>query len=111
MEDKNFTFKFNKNEINFSLRGDGFGTMVNATEMCKPFNKQPSDWLRQKSSKELIDALISVRGIPRTQLVVVIQGNFSDGRSQGTWIHEDLAIHLAQWCNPLFGVVIELKRF
>lgn len=43
MEDKNFIFKFDNNEINFSLRGDGNGTMINATEMAKPFGKLFAD--------------------------------------------------------------------
>lgn len=25
---------------------------------------------------------------------------------QGTWVHPDLAIHLAQWCSPQFGLAV-----
>lgn len=66
MEDRSFIFKFDNNEINFSLRGDGKGTMINATEMAKPFGKLFADWYRQKSTKEFLKALESVMGIPIT---------------------------------------------
>jgi hypothetical protein len=26
--------------------------------------------------------------------------------TQGTWVHPDIAIHLAQWCNPRFAVQV-----
>lgn len=104
MEDKNFIFKFDNNEINFSLRGDGNGTMINATEMAKPFGKLFADWYRQKSTKEFLKALESDMGIPISQLVVVIKGNYGNGIKQGTWLHEDVALEFARWLNPIFAI-------
>jgi hypothetical protein len=43
-------------------------------------------------------------GIPTTEIVHSIQGG--DFRLQGTWIHPQLAIHLAQWCSAAFAVQV-----
>ena len=59
---------------------------LNATEMAKPFGKQPSDWTKTKQSKEFIYSLSAVRNIIGTDLIVVSQG----GNSQGTCMHEDV---------------------
>jgi len=74
--------------------------MVNATEMARAFSKQPSDWFRQSSSKEFIDSLSFVRGIPVTELVTIKQG----GNIQGTWMHEDVALEFARWLSPEFAI-------
>lgn len=102
MEDRSFIFKFDNNEINFSLRGDGKGTMINATEMAKPFGKLFADWYRQKSTKEFLKALESVMGIPITDLIVKIQGGVP--KFQGTWLHENVALEFARWLNPMFSI-------
>lgn len=74
--------------------------MVNATEMAKPFGKSTKDWLRLKSTKDLIDTLSAVRQISLTGLVFVNQG----GGSQGTWMHEDVAMEFARWLSPKFAI-------
>lgn len=38
------------------------------------------------------------------ELLVVKQGSPEFGG--GTWIHPDLAIQLAQWCNKLFAIQV-----
>lgn len=94
---KNEIFNYNGNPITFQI---GEATMVNATEMAKPFGKQPSDWTKTKSSQEFIDSLSIVRNILRTDLMRVVQG----GSMQGTWMHEDVAIEFARWLSPAFGI-------
>lgn len=88
-------FKYNGSPVTFQL---GESTMVNATEMAKPFGKRANDWLTNNQTKELISSLSSVTGIPATGLVIVKQG----GNIQGTWLHEDLALVFAQWLSPQF---------
>ena len=76
----------------------GENTMINATQMAKPFNKRTNDWLSLKQTNELILSLSAKTGIPATGLVIVNQG----GNNQGTWLYEDLALIFAQWLSPDF---------
>lgn len=105
----NQVFNYNGSPISFNT---GEVTMVNATEMAKPFKKLAADWTRQKSAKEFIASLSAVRGIPITDLVKVLQG----GNVQGTWMHEDVALEFARWLSPEFAIwcndrIKELMRF
>lgn len=96
----NKVFSYENNPITFQL---GEATMVNATEMAKPFGKVPKDWLRTTPSKEFIEQLASVRHICPSQLVVVNKGN-STTFKQGTWLHEDVALEFARWLSPAFAI-------
>ncbi len=103
-------FAYQGEQISFQ-RGNCI--MVNATEMAKPFKKQPSDWLRLKQTNEFINAIASVRGIPRTALIQVVRGGNGE---QGTWFHEDVAIEYARWLNPQIAIwcndrIKELMRY
>ncbi|MBN2634934.1 MAG: KilA-N domain-containing protein, partial [Prolixibacteraceae bacterium] len=80
--------------ITFNVGNDG--TMVNATEMAKPFGKKVKDWLRLDSTKELIEVFRERQILP-SQLVNVQHG-------VGTWLHEDLAMIFAQWLSPRFYI-------
>lgn len=75
--------------------------MVNATEMAKPFGKLAKDWLSNKSTKEFLSTLSSVRTIPLTALVEIKQGG---NKEQGTWMHEDVAMEFARWLSPAFAI-------
>lgn len=75
--------------------------MVNATEMAKPFGKLAKDWLSNKSTKEFLSTLSSVRTIPLTDLVEIKQGG---NKEQGTWMHEDVALEFARWLSPAFAI-------
>lgn len=90
-------YKYQETPITFNI-DNKCGTMVNATQMAKPFGKRTNDFLSSKSTNELINSLSVKTGISATGLVVVNQG----GRNQGTWLHEDLALIFAQWLSPQF---------
>lgn len=92
---KNEIFNYNGSPITFQV---GEATMVNATEMAKPFGKRCNDFLSTKQTNELINSLSAKTGISATGLVTVNQG----GNNQGTWLHEDLALIFAQWLSPDF---------
>lgn len=77
--------------------------MVNATEMAKPFGKMTKDWLVNQSTKDYLNSLSAVRRIPLSQLVVVRKGN-SSKFTQGTWMHEDVAMEFARWLSPAFAI-------
>jgi len=77
-----------------SGRTDGY---INATFLCKAGNRRFYDWSRLESTKILVDVMQSQR--LDMELIDSKQG----GKYPGTWIHPDLAIHLAMWISPLFA--------
>lgn len=106
----NQVFQYNGSPITFQI---GKATMVNATEMAKPFGKVTKDWLRTKQSQEFISSLSAVRQISLTELVVIQQGG---NGIQGTWFHEDVALEFARWLSPQFAIwcndrIKELMRY
>lgn len=80
---------------------DGY---VNATAMCKAVGKLFNDYSRLGSTQAFLNELSSVTGIPVTGLVVINQGGVPE--LQGTWVHPQVAISLAQWCSAKFAVVV-----
>lgn len=94
----NQIFQYNGSPITFQK---GNSVMVNATEMAKPFGKLAKDWLSNKSTKEFLSTLSSVRTIPLTALVEIKQGG---NKEQGTWMHEDVAMEFARWLSPAFAI-------
>jgi hypothetical protein len=58
-----------------------------------------------ENTTKLISVLESDAGIPASLLVDIKKGK-SLNFIQGTWIHPDLAIQLAQWLNPEFAIHI-----
>lgn len=99
-------------------RADGF---INATAMAVAHDKEVSDWLALDSTYKLIAALASRLGVNPNSgispnsvktrvsatyptLVTVKRGSPEFGG--GTWIHHKLAVHLAQWCNPEFALLV-----
>jgi hypothetical protein len=90
-------------EFTIPMREDGY---IFATALCKVVGKPVSNWLRLKETKELISKLEkSDIHIPASQLVEVYKGN-SCKYKQGTWVHPDLGIQLAQWCSPSFSLQV-----
>lgn len=92
----NQTFQYHGNPISFH-KGDNL--MVNATQMAKPFNKSPKDFLKTEQSKRFIEALSEVKKILSSDLVKVTYGN-----NGGTWMHEDVALEFARWLSPAFAI-------
>ena len=92
--------------ISIPQRQDGY---INATAMCKAGGKEWSNFRQLKSTNEYLEALESVLGIPRTELISTVQGVPVGGRShdQGTWVHPRIASRLAQWISPEFAVVVD----
>lgn len=101
--------KFNYNGFDISFDPENNGVMINATEMAKPFGKQPKDYLRTNPAQEFINALKESRSayMPNDdfQPVMILQG----GTTQGTWMHEDVALDFAQWLSPHFKVWCLMK--
>ena len=71
---------------------------VNLTQMCATAGKQVNDYLRLDSTKEYMNALSGVTGIP----VVVDSATVPalvNRTSKGTWAHPEVAIDCAQWVS------------
>lgn len=61
------------------------------------------DYSRLATSKAFIDELSTEAGIPASLLIQQLKGG-SDPKAQGTWVHPQVSIHLAQWLSPKFAV-------
>jgi hypothetical protein len=94
------------NGITIQSREDG---MINATQMCKAGGKEFSNWYKSSSTKELIETLEKQAinsDLPngRSELIDIKKGG--DYQLQGSWIHPDLAVQLAQWISPNFALQV-----
>lgn len=106
---KPIAFAYQGKNINFKERQGS--VMVNATQMGKVFGKTPKDWLRLQSTDEFLNVLKDSReaDMPNglfqeadmpIDLVQVVRG----GASQGTWMHEDVALEFSRWLHPKFAI-------
>ena len=80
---------------------DGY---MNATAMCKSVGKKFNDYYRLKNTTDFLTELSSVAGIPATGLIEIFKGG--SPKNQGTWVHPDIAVNLAQWLSPKFAVKV-----
>lgn len=94
------TFIYEGSPVTFQI---GEATMVNATEMAKPFGKQPVFWLNNQYTKGFLKELAELRNLSSADLVRVIKGG-NDKNAQGTWLHEDVALEFARWLSPQFAI-------
>lgn len=93
------------NGQSFKQREDGF---VNLGQLCSTHCKQFSDWFRLKSAKEYLTALAeTLTGKARGICVaddLVIKTTDASGGIGATWGHPLVAIEVARWIKPAFGV-------
>ncbi|WP_182342659.1 KilA-N domain-containing protein [Comamonas koreensis] len=79
---------------------DGY---INATAMCKAAGKKFGHYRENDGTDDFLEALSADVGIPISKLIQVLRGA---NVTQGTWIHPQVAIHLAQWLSPQFAVQV-----
>lgn len=86
---------------------DGY---INATAMCNAADKKIAKYLENKGTTdfliELAVALSADVRIRTSDLVEIIKGG--NPAFQGTWVHPQVAIHLAQWLSPKFAVRVSI---
>ena len=92
-------FNYNNNSISFKV---GETTMINATQMAKPFDnaKRPQFWLNNQQTRDFLNALSKARNLALEDLVRITKG----GNNPGTWMHEDVALEFARWLSPAFAI-------
>src|SRR5262245_11427843 len=73
-----------------------------ATAICQANGKLWGHYWDNKGTKEFLAVVESDIGIPISELVISIKGG--DPRLQGTWVHEEIVIDLAQWCSKGFAL-------
>lgn len=88
-------------EVIYQRPNDGY---INATAMCKAAGKKWFDYARLSSTGPFVAELSSVAGIPATELIQSVSGGTP--QFQGTWVHPQIATHLAQWLSPKFAVLV-----
>ena len=96
-------------EFTIPLREDGY---IYATGLCRAAGKKIYHWNRLKETQSLkikLDKKLNENadihiGVSVTSLEVYKGGN--DKYSQGTWIHPDLGLNLAQWCSTNFAAQV-----
>ena len=81
---------------------DGY---VNATALCKKTGKQFNDYSRLESTCAFLSALSTETGYPVSVLVQTLKGG-KNQKTQGTWVHPRVAVHLGQWLSPRFAVLV-----
>lgn len=84
--------------VDISLLSKTEEMYFNATEMAKPFNKRPRDWLKTEPATEYI-SIISQRENIRSENLVRVQNG---GKYKGSWLHNRLILPFARWCSVEF---------
>ena len=77
--------------------------------MCKAAGKRWSHYLQLSTTRPFLDELsstlkIPVDGVAVNGLIQTITGGVP--YLQGTWVHPQVAVHLAQWLSPKFAVLV-----
>lgn len=90
-----------RGEIISQRAKDGY---INATAMCQAANKRLNDYTRAAATVAFIDELSRSAGIPADVLISTIVTGPNEHR--GTWVHPQVATHLAQWASPRFAVLV-----
>lgn len=72
---------------------------LSATEMCKAAGKRWAAYYANQQTQGFISQLSEDLRCQNSDIVISTKGGQGE---QGTWIHEDLAYHLAMWCSPEF---------
>lgn len=96
-----------KISVDVSLLGKTDDLFFNATDMARPFDKVPVEWLRLSDTGAYIEAFLNMglSHIKNHNDIVVTRRGRHNG---GTWLHHDLGLVFARWLSPLFAVRLDL---
>ena len=80
------------------MRGDGY---INVTALCKAGGKLFNNYHQNNQTQAYVQALEQNTGIPVFKII-----ESKKGKNGGTWVHPQVATHLAQWISPEFAVQV-----
>lgn len=80
---------------------DGY---INATAMCKAAGREWKRYRGLESTDRYLKALGARSGKTSSELIQTLTGGHP--QLQGTWVHPQVAIHLAQWLSEEFAVQV-----
>jgi len=86
------------NGVSIRQRHDNY---FDATAMCRAYGKLFANWRQLDGTQAFLEELALNIGIP---IIELVQSRI--GRDGGTWVHERVAIKLADWCSPKFAVIV-----
>lgn len=92
----------NGTEFDIPMRSDGY---IHATKLCTSVNKQLYKWKNSPDTQKLLNYFQKSSDLPMNKIIEVRRGN-TKNYEQGTWIHPDLGVQLAQWCSPVFAIQV-----
>jgi len=79
---------------------DGY---IDITNLCRASDIEFENWNSLEKTRKFLNELSEAIGIPTVSL---IQYRGRSGSTQGTWVHPQVAIHIAHWISPEFGVKV-----
>ncbi|MGL4502861.1 MAG: KilA-N domain-containing protein, partial [Planktothrix sp.] len=82
-------------------RGDGY---FNATALCKAAGKRWDNYRTHEGFQPFIEALGRSLNLSDRELIQAKKGGKAS--EQGTWVHPQVAVHLAMWLSPEFSVLV-----
>ena len=94
-------FNYKGNKITFKKDGELY---ANATEMAKPFGKNPNDWLRLSATISYLTVLSITTNRSNSDYQLVITRRGAPETGGGTWIHESALIEYARWLSIEFAI-------
>lgn len=80
---------------------DGY---INATAMCMAAGRRIAKYMENDGTAEFLAELSADVRIRTSELVQTSKGG--PPHLQGTWVHPQVALHLAQWLSPKFAVQV-----
>jgi hypothetical protein len=90
------------------------GAYINANQIAAIYSKRLDNWMRLEGTKELLEEFRNTPAYQYLEPIRTVKGNFSKSdasdlryhstKTQGTWMHPDIAIIFAQWCSPALAL-------
>ena len=99
---------FNYNGSDITMKNENGIVYVNLTEIAKAFpEKNLSTIVNSQEISDYVRELSEIKNISSLDLLQVTKGNFSDGREQGTWAHQQVALRVCQKLSTKFAIWVD----
>lgn len=99
---KTVEFIYRETQIHFLVNPSLENVMVNATEMAKPFGKEPKDFLRLEGTKRFINHQLKKENIVADVPRYIAENIYFSKNKLGTFMARKLALKFAAWLDVEF---------